>query len=138
MSFFLFSNTNVQFVEIKKLTRRNHTALPALLITKKVELTDMKKFSAVVLDTKLENFVLYVAALPVMTIHASRKAQIKALIAKKALSKLPAEYSDYADVFSPDIAIKLPEHIGINNYLIDIMEEKKLPYSLIYSLSPVE
>ena len=60
------------------------------------------------------------------------------MIAEEALTKVPAEYSDFADVFSPDLATKLPEHTEINIYAIDLEEGKQPPYEPIYSLGPVE
>ena len=35
---------------------------------------------------------------------------IAGLIAKEALIKVPDEYVDFANVLSPDLASKLPEH----------------------------
>lgn len=38
------------------------------------------------------------------------------------------EYSHYADVFSFDLVMKLPENISINKYAIKIVEEKQSFY----------
>lgn len=63
----------------------------ALLITKKVGIINKNKFAADALNRKTENFVFYMAILPVMTIYQNKKACIKALMAKKAFTKLPIE-----------------------------------------------
>ena len=34
--------------------------------------------------------------------------------------------------------MELPEHIGINDHSIDLLDDKQLSYSSIYSLRPVE
>ena len=34
--------------------------------------------------------------------------------------------------------MELPEHIGINDHSIDLLDNKQPPYGLIYSLGPVE
>lgn len=34
--------------------------------------------------------------------------------------------------------MELPEHMEINNYAINLVKNKQLPYRLIYSLGPVE
>ena len=60
------------------------------------------------------------------------------MIAEEAPTKVLAEYSDFADVFSPDLATELPEHIKINTHAIDLEEGKQPPYGPIYSLEPVE
>lgn len=45
------------------------------------------------------------------------------------------EYSDYANVFSYDLSIEFPKYTGINNYAIDLVEQKQPPFSLIGSIS---
>ena len=60
------------------------------------------------------------------------------MIAKEAPTKVPAEYSDFADVFSPDLAFELPEHNGINDHVIELVKGQQPPYGPIYSLGPVE
>ena len=53
--------------------------------------------------------------------------------------KVLAEYSDFADVFSPDLTSELPEHIGINDHAIELVKGcQQPPYGPIYSLEPVE
>ena len=80
------------------------------------------------MDEEFETFVVYVAALEAplarMTIHPSQEAQISALIQNKALTKIPSEYADYADVFSFDLTIKLPENTGINKDAIEMQDGK--------------
>ena len=60
------------------------------------------------------------------------------MIAEEAPTKVPAEYSDFADVFSPDLASELPVHTGINNHAIKLVDSQQPPYGPIYSLGPVE
>ena len=49
-----------------------------------------------------------------------------------------AKYSNFSNVFSADSATELPEHTRINNYPINLLDNKQLPYGLIYSLEPME
>ncbi len=70
--------------------------------------------------------------------HPSRRAQIAHLKADKASSKVPNEYADFIDVFSPKLATEPPEHTGINDYAIELVDDWQLLYSPIYSLGPVE
>ena len=55
-----------------------------------------------------------------MNIHPEREAQIALLKAKKFSVSVLAEYLDFADVFSEELAAVLPEHIEINIYAIDL------------------
>ena len=51
---------------------------------------------------------------------------------------IPSEYANYTNVFSPNSAAEFPEHTGINNHPIDLIDDKQPPYGPIYSLRPVE
>ena len=53
-------------------------------------------------------------------------------------TRIPAEYSDFSNVFSSDSAAELPKHNGINDHPIDLLDNKQSPYGPIYSLGPVE
>ena len=70
--------------------------------------------------------------------HPFRRPQISGLIAKEAPAKVPAEYLDFADVFSPDLASELLKHTGINDHIIELVEGQQPPYGPIYSLVLVE
>ena len=86
--------------------------------------------------------MVHVAALEAplagMAIHPSREAQISALIQDEAPTKVPSKYADYADVFSFDLAMELPENTGINKHAIELQDGKQPLYGPIYSLGPVE
>ncbi len=51
---------------------------------------------------------------------------------------MPSEYTDFADVFSPKLAVELPKHMRINDHAIELVDDWQPPYSPIYSLRPVE
>ena len=55
-------------------------------------------------------------------VHPSRRPQISGLIAKEALTKVSAEYIDFADVFSPDLASELPKHTGTKDHAIELVD----------------
>ena len=59
-------------------------------------------------------------------------------MANKASTSIPTEYSDFANVFSPELALELPEHTGINDHAIELVDDRQPPYGPIYSLGPVE
>lgn len=61
----------------------------AFSTTKRVELIDRREFVTTTLDKNAKTLVVYLAALLETAIHLSRKAYIKALIAKKTLTNVP-------------------------------------------------
>ena len=139
MPFLTLSNANIQFVE-KKHTWRSYTTAEALPTTKQVKLINKKEFAKVALDENSETFVVHVASLSStpLDVHPSQRPQISSLIAEKALTKVPDEYANFADVFSLDLAAKLLKYTGINDYAIKLVDGQQLLYRPIYSLGPVE
>ena len=105
---------------------------------------DKKEFAAAALDPEHETYIVHVASLSSTLlaspdVHPSRRPQISGLIAEETPIKIPAKYLDFADVFAADLASKLPEHIGINNHTIKLVDGcQQPPYGPIYSLRPVE
>ncbi len=52
-----------------------------------------------------------------------RKAHIAHLKANEAPFKVPSEYTDLANVFSLKLGVELPEHTGINNHVIELVDD---------------
>ena len=71
-------------------------------------------------------------------IEAQSGAQVGALLFDEAPTEVPAEYSDYSDVFSAENAAELPENTGMNEHAIKLEEGKQPLFGPIYSLGPVE
>ena len=71
-----------------------------------------------------------------MSIHPAREAQIASLLAEEV--KIPAEYSDFSDVFSEEKVLVLPKLTELNQHAIKLQDGKQPPYGPIYSLGPVE
>ena len=71
-------------------------------------------------------------------IEAQSGAQIRVLLFDEAPTEIPAEYSNYSDVFLAENAAELPENTGMNKHAIKLEEGKQLPFRRIYSLGPVE
>ena len=110
----------------RELRWRTYTTKEALPTTRRVELVGKKEFAASTLDPKYETYVVHVASLnstPLLTldVHLSWKPQISGLIAEEVPTKVSIKYLDFADVFSPDLAFELPEHIEINDYAIKLV-----------------
>ena len=136
--FLTHSRANIRFTE-RKFVWRTYTAAEALPITKKVEIINKKKFAVVVLNANNEIFVMYIAVLAeptTMPIYPSYQAQVASLNSEE--TEIPAEYSDFSNVFSLDSTAELPEHTRINNHPINLLDNKQPPYGPIYSPRPVE
>ena len=67
-----------------------------------------------------------------------RSTQINYLKADKAPSKVPSEYVDFADIFFLKLATELPEYMGINDHIIELVDDQQPPYSPIYSPSSIK
>ena len=136
--FFTLNKVDIRFAE-RKLVWRTYTVTEALPTTRRVETIDKKKFTAAILNVDNETFVVHIAALAkstIMPIYSSCQAQVAALTSEK--TGILAKYSDFSNVFSSDSAERLPEHTRINDHPINLLDDKQMPYGLIYSLGPVE
>ena len=147
MPFLTLSSADVDFLghELRWRTYFTEEALPT---TRRIELVSKKEFAAAALDPEHEIYVVHVGSVhsdvspsssPLeLDVHPSRKAQVSDLIAEEASTKVSAKYSDFADVFFPDLMSELPKHTGINDHTIELVDSQQPPYVSIYSLGPVE
>lgn len=98
-----------------------------------------KQFAVAASDSKYKTFVIYVTLFTCcVNIHLSCKLQIADFIIKEAFTKVFINYSDFANVFSPDLASELPKHTWINNHAIELVKGQHPFYEPIYNLKPVE
>ena len=138
MFFLTFSRVDVWFAEWE-FVWRTYIATKALPTTRGVKIINKKEFAVVILNVNNKIFVVYVAALvePIsILIYLFYQVQVALLISEE--TEIPTEYSNFSNVFSSDSAVKLPEHIGINDNPINLLDNKQPLYSLIYSLGPVD
>lgn len=61
-----------------------------------------------------------------------------ALYWDKVLIKVPAEYFNYINIFSFELAMGLPKNTSINKYAHELIGEKQPPYRPIYAFSLVK
>ena len=71
-------------------------------------------------------------------VHSKKQAQVGALIFNKALTEVPAEYSNYSNVFSAENVAELPENTRINEHVIKLEEGKQPLFGPIFSLGQLE
>ena len=114
-----------------------------------VKLVGKKEFVAAALNPEHETYVVHIVSLSstplpffgstLLDVHPSRRPQISGLIAKEVSTKISAKYSEFAEVFSSNLASELFEHTRINNYAIKLVDGyQQPPYGSIYSLGPME
>lgn len=98
-----------------------------------------KEFAVATFGPYQKTFVVHVAAFcSGSDIYPFYRDQLASLLANNAFTATLSEYTDFADVSSPESVAKLPEHTGINNIFIDLVDGKQSPYKSIYSLGPVK
>ena len=139
MFFLKISNADVSFGK-KTLTWRIHTTNEALSTTKQVQIVDPKKFVIAALDVDSKTFVVHVAIREreEMPVHSKKQALVGALLFDEAPTEVPAEYSNYSNVFSAENAAELLENIGMNEHAIKLEESKQPLFGPIYNLGPIE
>ena len=80
---------------------------------------------AAVLNGNDKTFMIYVEALAekiTMSIYPSCQAQIAMLTSEE--NGIPAEYSNFSNIFSSNSAAELPEYTTINDHPIDLLDNK--------------
>ena len=138
--FLTMSNADIDF-QARNLQWKSYTIGNVLPTTRRVKLIKKKEFATAAFDPEHKAFVVHVAALsidPGDEVHPLRKAQVAYRKANEAPTKVWSKYADFADVFSPKLAAKLPKHMGINNHIIKLVDDWQSPYDPIYSLGSVE
>ena len=143
MPFLTLSGADVDFFD-QELRWRTYTTQEAVPTTTRIELMGKKEFAAVARDLEHDTYVVHVGSASSIAspnsspldIHPSRRPQIASLIAEEAPTKILNEYVDFA--FFPDLISKLPEHTGINDHAIKLVNGQQPPYGSIYRLGPVD
>ena len=136
--FLILSKVDIRFAK-QKLGWGIYTAAEALPMTRRVKIIDKRKFTAAALNANNKTFVVHIVALAeptTMPIYSSHQTQVATLMSEK--TEIPAEYSDFSNVFSSDSAAELTEYTKINDHPINLLNNKQTPYGPIYSLRPVE
>lgn len=108
--------------------------------TQRIKIIDKKEFFKIATNKSFKIFVIYIAVLKVskMRIFPFLVAEVAFLLADKALIKNFFNYLDYDNINLVDFAIKLLKYNGINNSIIEQVEDKQLFYWPIYSLNLVK
>ena len=130
MPFLTLSGADVNFLG-RELWWRSYTTKKTLPTTRHVELVSKKKFAAAVLDSEYETYVIHVGSVSSdllsssspLDVHPSRRSQVSGLIAENTPTKVPAEYFDFADIFSLNLTSELFKYIRINDHAIKLVDD---------------
>ena len=125
MPFLSLSIADVSF-DTRNLTWRTYSIIKLLPTIRRVELIDKHEFTRADFNKNSETFVVHVVALEALelAIYPFRAPLPAVLQQDKAPTEILSEYVDYANVFSPDLAIKLRKNTGINELAIELVEGK--------------
>lgn len=99
------------------------TTVKALPTTKQVELVGRKKFAATALNPNKKIFVVHVAPFSSdPDIYVSCWAQLTLFLTDDTFISIFSKYADFTDGFCLESKAKFPEHIEINNHLINLVD----------------
>lgn len=89
-----------------------------------MKLVSKKKFEITAFYLEDEHFIIYIASLTslVLNFHSFYRVLLTFLLTNKALTLISLEYTNFTNIFFPRFIAKLFEHIGIDNYLIDLVD----------------
>ncbi len=68
----------------------------------------------------------------------SQRAEIAYLKTNKAFIEVFSKYANFANIFSPKLAVKLFKYININDQVIELIVNQQCLYYPIYSLGPIK
>lgn len=105
MLFFSLSNVNIWFGEKNNLTQKNCTVTEALSTTKREKLINKRECTKMAMDENTKIFMVPIAILSALLIHSSQEVQLELLQANKTTTEVTPKYSDYGNIFSPDLLI---------------------------------
>lgn len=89
-----------------------------------MELIRKKEFVAITLDLDDKIFIVYIVSLANPNIYLFCKSQIALLKTEETSTFILMEDADFTNIISFDLAAKFPEKIKINNYTIDLIDDK--------------
>ena len=96
-----------------------------------------KEFAAIALNPEHNIFTVYVASISFTPLNADvylpYRPQIWGLIVEETPMDILDKYVNFADIFFRDLAFKLPEYTGINDYAIELVDDQQLSYGPINS-----
>lgn len=119
----------------------SYTNKKMLPTTKNVKLIKKKKFVVILLNLDHKVLEIYIIAFNIsfdIKIYFLKRAQIAHLKINKAFIEMPNIYTNFKNIFLAKLTIKLFKYTGINNHVIELVDNCQPLYSSIYSLGSME
>lgn len=101
-----------------------------------MQLVEKKEFRVAVPDPEDEIFIVHVVSLTIFDtnkMHPFCRVQIALLEIDYAFTTISLEYSDFVEVFSPELIVEFPKYMEISNHAIDLIDVKQPLYGFMYS-----
>lgn len=115
-----------------------YTIVKVLFITGWVELVRKKSYLAIILNQYDKIFIIYtVLIISSNSVYTFYRTQITVLKADETFIAIYFKCTDFVDIFSPVLIMKLIEYTRINNYVIELINSKQTFYELIHNLELV-
>lgn len=99
-------------------------------------------FTIATLDLDHKVFLVYIVAFNISSEfnkkYLFQRAQIAYLKVDEAFTEVSSKYIKFADVFLLKSVAKLPKHMDINNYAINLVDDSQLSYGPIYRFDPID
>ena len=138
--FLTMSNADIDF-HTQDLQFSSYTTENILPTTRRVKLIGKKEFAAAAPNLEHKALIVHIVGLSVNAndeVHLLKKDQLAHPKANETSIKVSSKYADFADIFSPKLAIELPEYTEINDHDIKLVDDRQFLYGLIYSLGLVK
>lgn len=99
-----------------------------LLTTRKVKLIEKKAFIVVIFEPDYKNFIIYIAAFNISfdigdKVYPLKKSQIAHIKADKTSIEVSNKFSNFANIFLLKLIGELSKYMGINNYVIKLVND---------------
>lgn len=105
-----------------------YIAAKAISTFMQIEFIKKNKFAIATLDLENKIFIVYLLFVTIFhKIYSLRGAQIVSLKVDVAPTTIVLKYLDFADKFSLELTLELPEHKKINKYAINFIDGKQPP-----------
>lgn len=135
--FLILNNAKIRFLA-RKLKQRFYTTIETLETTKQVELLEKKKVVIIAYNQDDETFEVYIVSFTNRYVHSFCRVEIAFLIQNNSRTTVLSKYTNFANVFTPNLATKLPEYTRVNDHPINLVESHQPPYGQIYSPGLIE
>lgn len=104
-----------------------YTIAKAISIIKRVELVGKKQLATIALNLDDGIFIIYITFFISsnlgLDIYLFEKVQISFFKTNEIFTSILSKYANFVSIFSKDLAAKLLKHNGMNNHIMNLVED---------------